>query len=317
MRKDSHLDFKRCLQVLKLTNKELARLLSQEREDGQNTSEATISRWATGATPVDPGVKLYLKNRLIALAKNMPARPLDGQAIGFGGGKGGAGASSLSAGIAVTLNKIGYRVIHVTISNRCNNKYLIDTIQRFITCVTLNTAEFQENLEKFKSSYDFILVDMYKNMIIESKDDVDVLNLIKSIDLLVLPVDVLSPADLWATEEAYSTLDNIQCNNRLIINFSRHLEFFGILHEEFLQRMKPWMNYIYPQSLPMVSGALLVPKVDPENLFGLEICLQSIDLEVRYLDISSAILERIGVQLDTKPIENLDFNELLDRLIHA
>lgn len=45
-----------------------------------------------------------------------------------------------------------------------------------------------------------------------------------------------------------------------------------------------------------------------------EIGFQSIDLSYRYYDLSAAVLEILGIDLETKPVEQLDFYELVDRV---
>jgi len=312
MNNESHIYFKRSLQILKLTNLDLAELLTLEREDGQKTSAATISRWATGTTPLDAGVRLYLKIRLKELAESNPPRPEVAKIIGFGGCKGGVGTSSLSIAVGLTLAKMGYRVLHMTSKKTggCNNQLLIEIISHYIDCIAIDTSEFTESMEKFSSSYDFILIDMYNRLILNANEDINDLCLINSINLLVSPLDILSSADVCAIETAYSFLDNTQCNNRLIVNYNHHLEFSGVSYDEFIRRMQPWMNYLYPQTLPKVYGQLLVT----QGTGRLPIALQSTDLEYRYQDLSITILDQLGIKSYDEPIENLSFYDLVDRL---
>lgn len=316
MKKDmsSHTYFKRCLQALKLTNKDLANLLSSEREDGQKTSEATISRWATGVSPIDPGVRLYLKTRLFELAEKSPPRPAHTQLIGVGGCKGGSGASSLSAAAAVTLKELGYRVLHVTTMERCNNKHLIDEMSNYVDCITVNTEDFKKIVGNYSSGYDFVLIDMYNRLILDTDDEPENLSLLNSINLLVSPIDISSTASMWALKQAYSLLDSTQCGNRLIVNFNQNLDCHIGLHDAFLKEMKPWAEFLYPHTLPMVYGPLFANKLDNPRTGTQKLSLQSIDLEYRYQGLAIAMLELIGVELDSKPVRDLDFHELVDRV---
>ena len=312
MKKESQGYFKRSLQILKLTNLDLAELLTLEREDGQRTSPATISRWSTGTTPVNPGVRLYLKSRLKELAESSPPKPEAAKIIGFGGCKGGVGTSSLSVAVGLSLTKLGYRVLHMTSTKTgsCNNQLLIKTISNCVDCIEIDTTEFKDSIEKLSASYDFICIDMHSSLIRNANENINDLMLINSIHLLVSPLDLLSPFDVWATATAYSFLDKTQCSNRLILNHNHHLEFGGALYDEFLKSMKPWISYLYPKTLPMVYGELFVI----EGTGRLNISLQSTDLEHRYQDLSITILDRLGIKSYAEPIENLSFYDLVDRL---
>lgn len=306
---------KRCLQALKLTSKELANLLSSERVDGQKTSEATVSRWVTGATPCDPGVRLYLKTRLVELAKKMQPRSTSGKIIGLESGSEWIGVSYLAGGIAVTLKNIGYKVAYVATDVKSfNSRFLSNTISKFIDCSAINPGESEKIVEDLKSNYDFILTDLYAGLITNAMNNLAFERFIGSIDLIVTATDIVSMSDIADIERVYPVLDHLQVNNRLIVYLSDELLFDISATEEFFQYIRPWHNYLYPRAIPVVAGEMFVQQTNPHDLNSPRIGLQSPDLEHRYLHLSAAVLESLGVKCETKPIEELNFYELVDRV---
>lgn len=69
-------NLKLILELLNMTSKDLAAMLTAERDNGGKTSEATVSRWVTGKNVTPAGVKLYLKARLFNLLKDT-GHPID------------------------------------------------------------------------------------------------------------------------------------------------------------------------------------------------------------------------------------------------
>jgi hypothetical protein len=304
---------KRALRALNLTNKQLSNLLSEARWDGQKTSETTISRWLTGISNPDPALILYLKTQLIQLANVSPLRPLVGKAISFGGAKGGVGSSVLSIGVTLALNQMGYKVQHVSNGENCFNKHLINQISKFIDCVVIKT-DLKEYLHSARFKFDFIVVDQHNRFISQSDDSPDIQQLLKSIDLLVLPLNICSPLEIWALKDANLILDKIQANNRLLIHFSKNIiNVDRDLLKLFLNEMDKWLDSFSENGMPMVDGEVFVTgKV--ENFKYIPTTFQSLDLENRYLKLTSEILEKTGIDIDSRSPKDLNFFELVDRV---
>lgn len=310
MEKDSHTYLKRSLKVLGITNKILASLLTEARMDGQKTSESTISRWTRGATVPDAGVMLYLRLRLIELAKKMPPRPSYGNVVSVGGGKRGVGASVLSVGVAISLKNMGYKVLHVTTHTSCNNTILVREISSDIECKTINPADFQEKIEELKIRYDIIIVDLASSLMLESKINLALQSFLRCMDLLVMPLNISSPIEVWTTAETHEILDNIQCDNRLIVNFSRNVDVDCYLCREFFKQMEKWTHFLHPSAMIMVSGSPFVSHITSTP----KVRFQSPDLEQRYFEFSESVLEHVGASFDIKSFEDMDFYDLVDRL---
>lgn len=111
--------------VLELTGASLAREMTAIRDDGKQSTPATISRWMNGTSPVDPAVMLLLRERLLSAARtrlgNKATWP-GGQkriVIAVGHGKGGVGASCLAAALAIVAARdFGGKVFHAALESR-------------------------------------------------------------------------------------------------------------------------------------------------------------------------------------------------------
>jgi len=112
---------RRTLKVLGYTNQSLADELSEARSDGQRTSPATVSRWVSGAQPMEAALLLYLRERLMSEAiRHAKPRLTRAHIIGVGGAKGGCGSSTIAMGLALAAHELGYRSALKISDPQCN-----------------------------------------------------------------------------------------------------------------------------------------------------------------------------------------------------
>jgi hypothetical protein len=304
--------YKRALKALGMTNRDFAQLLTSVRHDGQSTSQATVSRWMTGATPIDAGVLLYFTDRLRQLAGKSVRRPAKPTVIGVGGGKGGTGGSILAVGLALTSHDCGYRTMHMSSHDRwCNNQLALSVLP-----ATIERAGPEMAADGCLSEYDFVFVDVYRDLVRDcaSEGAAEARNVLEAIDIFVTPLDAASATDVRAIADMYSSLDVMKCDERMLVHFSSTLNLFGF--ETFFERMDQWSHMLHENAIPRLSdGPFAQPATisfqEPPNAGFL-----TQDIRQRYWQLFSKILARAGVDAEENvDVEALDFFGLVDLLV--
>jgi hypothetical protein len=302
--------YRRGMQLLNMTNRELANRLSSVRVDGQKTSETTVSRWMTGATPMDPGVLLYLTAELRALDLAPIQRPQTGQIIGVGAGKGGNGASTVATGLFFAAKEIGYKVLFASSDpTHCNNGWHLTKFGRYDDHCVIKPECFGQDMPELRRKYDLIIMDLYAHFFLveEGKN----MALSREFDLLVTPVDIGGGRmQTMPVAETYEALDKAGQFNRMIVNASKSLDFSLKLLQPALQDIDPWKELIHDHIMPFHYGEQF-ENVLPLGTIGGRFAND--DLATRYTELFNAVLDKLG--LDTKDhsdLKTLNFFELVD-----
>ena len=120
---------RRSLKLLGISGGTFASMLTQLRDDGKTTTPATISRWLTGSSPVEPAVMGWLREllRQALRASNTPIiRWPAKRSITFAVGnlKGGVQVSTIAVCLAIiSKRRFGLRTTHIFASNDGRRDY--------------------------------------------------------------------------------------------------------------------------------------------------------------------------------------------------
>ena len=307
----NHTDYyRRALGALNLSNRDLACLLTAARHDGQATSQATVSRWMTGATSMDPGVLLYLTSRLQGIAHVAVRRPVRTQVIGVGGGKGGTGGSTLAVALAMTAHDCGYRTVHVSSHPAaCNNSLFLTVLPRGIRRSGLpgDAAGFRD------ANADFVFVDMHRDMVREHAAGKGAGGgpMLNAIDLFVTPFDISSAVEVWAIADMCRALDELGRGNRMLVHMSESIRLFDF--DCFLENMAHWKHMLYEEALPKFSDG---PFAEPATMSLARLPhagFRTQDIRYRYWRLFADILGRVGLDAEEKVAAGrMDFFSLVD-----
>lgn len=306
---------KRALDALGMSGTELADLLSKTRTDGMQTTKATVSRWVNGA-PVEPGVLLYLRERLERMAKSKPPSFAGCKVIGFGGGKGGSGTSTIAMMMAVLANNLGYDV-----RLGCDERRIIvlEPTSKSMKCPIkyqiVNLANLKQVKADAQHSSDFFFIDIgNKSLIDETRaNSID----LESIDLIVTPCNPFSLIDMDPAWMVCETLSKYGYEKHLLLPAVNRLDVvmgacnpvvdqaknFAKFEEKLCQAMI-FLRCGFHSDLTLGhasrNGALL-----PDR-----------DLTDQYLSLHFEIMKAIGmtatdVETNASDIEKMDLEELL------
>lgn len=293
---------RRALKRLGYTNRSLADALSASRVDGQSTSAATVSRWVSGASAVEPALVMFLKERLIVEELTAPVRRLQKPVqIAVGGAKGGSGASTLTEALAVTVLNLGYRV--------AVRQYLEDwSIGRFndrdfYSPISLIAAD---NEQVDLNAYDFVFTVVPSRRFSKRFNSADaVAKEFGGQDFLLVPVDLSMLFGAQVALDVFPLLDEVpECPPWGAVQISDYLNLPYFIRV--LERIKPWLPLLLPQPIIHRGDA---PITDFEFL--------SPGTEMMHLSLFREICQRINVDLQV-PARNpnnlraMTLEELLD-----
>ena len=190
----------------------------------------------------------------------------------------------------------------------CNNGLLLSVLPHGIThsgpAVDIGSLSL--------SSYDFVFVDVYRDLVREQAEvGGEASSIFGAIDLFVTPLDADSALDVWGVAKMYELLDDMGRDNRMLVHMSSHLNIFGF--ETFLKEMDPWKHMLYENAIPrLIDG----PFAEPRTLtFGerQHAGFMTEDIRHRYWELFAAILNRFGLDAEEKiETDKLDFFELID-----
>jgi hypothetical protein len=299
---------RQALKILGYTNKSLAEEITSFRLDNQRTSEATVSRWVSGATAADPCLLMHLRERLAHhLIEHYKPRLPHPVHIAVGGGKGGSGASTITLSLAVAAKDIGYRVALITSDENCNADYAL--AQKVTDFYMPPAGNFNYNPE----DYDFIFVDLPARMLTLPQHDYEkIRKRLERADFLVLPVNLCHVFDRNPALEAFKMLDALplapawmalQCGRRLdLASFAEHLE-----------EIEPWMR--------LLCRRPIIYSMEPVNFihkFSATWKFAHEDVAQCFHDILDEIAERLSISLNEsmslRQARDLSIEELVDRL---
>ncbi|MDZ5457877.1 hypothetical protein [Azohydromonas lata] len=297
-----------------MTSTELADLLSNIRMDGQSTSKSTISRWVNGA-PAEPGVLLYLRERLVALAKKSPPSLGECRAIAIGGGKGGAGATTITFHLAAVADHLGYRVTLASINRIFDvNDKTAAALGLKIEHKAVDIANISNIKKSLTDKSDLLLIDYgsrtltgFDDDYIGRADDFD----LEGIDLFVIP---FSPAVEWEYDpalKAVNTLMNYGITRfRLLPNIRR----FDVGHllgdTKAVEAIKEYHSYVTETCVYHREGLEWSTNFQAGNPDWAG--MPEISLYYEYLSVFSDLLKAIGVDMEVEnSVDKMSIEELL------
>jgi hypothetical protein len=296
------------LKILGYTNKSLAEEITSFRLDNQRTSEATVSRWVSGATAADPCLLMHLHERLahhlIEHYKPRLAHPVH---IAVSGGKGGSGASTKALSLAVAAKDIGYRVALLVSDKACNAGYALAQKVTDFYMAPVGNFDYEPG------DYDFIFVDLPARMLIPLKPDYEEISKrLEWADLLVVPFNLISFFDREPALNAFKTLDALpsaptwmalQCGMSLdLASFARYLK-----------EIEPWMSLLCSRPIIYTMSPInFIHKFSATWKFAHQDAAQC------FHNILEEIAERLSISLrGSMPLygaRDLSIEELVERL---
>jgi hypothetical protein len=305
---------RRALAALGMTSTELADLLSSIRMDGQSTSKSTISRWVNGA-PAEPGVLLYLRERLVALAKKSPPSLGECRAFAIGGGKGGAGATTVTFHLAAVAEHLGYRVTLASNSRIFDiNDDVANAMGLKIEHKPFDITNTQELKESLAGKSDLLLIDYGSRTLMGIDEDyfgaIDNFDL-EGIDLFVIP---FSPAVGWEYEPALKAADTLKHYGierfRLLPNLRKFDVSFLLSDAEAAEKIKNYQPYITETCLYHREGLEWRTNFQAGNPEWAG--MPEISLYYEYASVFSELLKAIGVDMEAeRSVDKMSIEELL------
>lgn len=177
--------FKRSIDALDISVDEISNQLTDIRTDGFSTNHETTLNW-TKDHGVDPGVMLYLREKLVSLAKRTPARIEGCKIVAIGGGKGGSGTTTIVTMLACLAYRLGYSVkLACRPSNLEKNQRVAIRLRSPISYEALNVSNLKNIKEQAQHSCDLLFNDFERCLLMS--EDLDQKLDLHSIDSIVIP----------------------------------------------------------------------------------------------------------------------------------
>lgn len=317
---DNKTTIKRALNALDMSGTELAELLSKTRTDGMQTTKATVSRWVNGA-PVEPGVLLYLRERLEKIAKKKPPSVGDCKIIGIGGGKGGSGASTIAMMMAVLAKNLGYAV-----RLGCDERQSVEleTTSKSMKCPInyeiINLANLKQVKADAQHSSDFLFIDIGNKSLINepSANRID----LESIDLIVTPCNPFSLIDMDPAWMVCETLSKYSYEQHLLLPAVNRLDVVMGACNPVADKKNNFAKF-----KEKLCHAMIFLRCDVHSDLTLDqfsnkrSLLPDGDLTDQYLSLHYEVMKSIGVnpselEVNATDFEKMDLEELLAYLKH-
>lgn len=239
---------RRALRILGYTNHTLANELTQIRIDGASTSLATVSRWISGAANPDPGVLLYLREKLRQRASMMQPKLSRCVVVGVNGFKGGCGNSLLSNLLAVWATTLRLKVAHIVAHQNCQNSFHRD----FPEHAGLTFGNGEDGLASLAlGDLDLVFIDLprdafagYDGNTYQPLENL----LVDKLDVLISPTNIGSTLHLDPLTRAYQSMDERGLSFiRQIVACSNDIYISNIT--KCLAMVAPWREQLYPQTI--------------------------------------------------------------------
>lgn len=177
--------FKRSIDALEISVDEIANRLTDIRTDGISTDHETILSW-TKDHGVDPGVMLYLREKLVSLARRTPARIEGCKIVAIGGGKGGSGTTTIASMLACLAYRLGYAVrLACHPRHLKKNQHAAIRLRSPIFYEELNLSDLKNIKEQAKHSCDLLFIDLERCCLIS--EDFDQKLDLDAIDSIIIP----------------------------------------------------------------------------------------------------------------------------------
>jgi len=306
---------KRALDALEMSGTELADLLSKTRTDGMQTTKATVSRWVNGA-PVEPGVLLYLRERLEKMAKSKPPSVVGCKVIGVGGGKGGSGTSTIAMMMAILAKNLGYDV-----RLGCDERQSIEleSTSKSMKCPIkyqiINLANLKQVKADAQHSSDFLFIDIGNKSLINetSANRID----LESIDLIVTPCNPFSLIDMDPAWMVCETLSKYGYEQYLLLPAVNRLDVVMGACNPVVDKKNNFAKFKEKLCHAMI---FLRCDVHSDLAFGHVANNRSLlpdgDLTDQYLSLHYELLKAIGLttsdcEINASEIEKMDLEALL------
>jgi hypothetical protein len=196
---------RRSLKLLGLSGATFASMLTELRDDGKTTTPATVSRWLTGSSPVEPAVMGWLRELLrnAMLASNTPIiRWPAKRSITFAVGnlKGGVQVSTIAVCLAIiSKRKFGLRTTHIFASTDgrrdYSNKVLGDLSIKSLSLSYSQTLEYRPAIDEV------VIIDVHRGAAYEALEEENTKPFLASFepDLFLVPADFDSLGEVQST----------------------------------------------------------------------------------------------------------------------
>lgn len=186
---------RRALKLLGLPGATFASMLTELRDDGKTTTPATVSRWLTGGSPVEPAVmgwlRELLRKKLLASKTPIITWPAKRSIVfAVGNMKGGAQVSTIAVCLAIiSKRKFGLNTTHIFASNNgkrdYSNKVLDDLGIKSLHLTFAQTLEYQPAVDEI------VVIDVHRGAAYESLKTKNAQPFLASFepDLFLVPAD--------------------------------------------------------------------------------------------------------------------------------
>jgi hypothetical protein len=303
---------KRAMGALGISGSTLARELSQVRDDGKETGQATVSRWLTGASPVEPAVLCWLRELLRAQAKQRTKSTICWNAkksllIGVGNSKGGVGTTSIAAALAVIAKReLHQPTRHIQVHS--GDGGLIHELQAM--CIDSRVVPIQDLSDCVPATGEIVIVDIPNHTTFDLLNTPDFSKL--PFDVVLVPADFGSAVDLWGTRNFLEQIETDALitllhypNFRVDLDFARTAngEGFDVLSEQFV-----------PFAIPRSSNCNFLPVGQLGGWQDEHQCHL-------FFDLFENLLERVGMAIrdaaaSNQAISEMTLEEMLEILEH-
>jgi hypothetical protein len=249
--KENALLLRQALKALNMTSAALAQELTRMRDDGRETGQATISRWLTGASPVEPAVLCWLRELLRGRVREHGRNPLfwgtrESLRIGVGNFKGGVGVSTIAAALAIIARReLRQPTRHMRIKP-ANDEFGLVLQSAGVESRSIDVAGLWVAQPELK---DIVIVDIPRD--VPDNFFAAVQSGAIQFDLFVVPADFGSGADIGGTRKF---LERLPTNaNLALLHYPLHevnLQFVEIARDRgFDVFTKQFVPFAFPRSL--------------------------------------------------------------------
>lgn len=258
------------------------------RDDGKETGQATVSRWLTGNSPVEPAVLCWLRELLRAQFRQHARSPLSWGSkksllIGVGNFKGGVGTSTIAAALAIIAGReLRQPTQHVRVQS--HDDEIAGTLRTVgISSECVGVGELGARVPK---PGEIMIVDIPRNV---SDDFFTAMAAQRpSFDLVVVPADFGSGAEISGTDKFLKRLPDV--SKVVFLHYPRHrvdLRYVPLAS-------KRGFDVFSEQFVPFALPRSLDNEIFPAGLVGE---WQNEDQFFLFWDLFENLVSRLGMEI--------------------
>ncbi|MFM0673143.1 hypothetical protein [Paraburkholderia sediminicola] len=286
-----------------MTGASLAQELTQMRDDGKETGQATVSRWLTGTSPVEPAVLCWLRELLRARVRQHGRSPVAwggrrSLQIGVGNFKGGVGTSTIAAALAIIAGRelcLPTRHVSIQSEDECTAETL-QAVGIHSSCVDIADLWVRQ-----PEAGEIVVADIPRNV---SNDLCDAMAAGSvRFDLILIPADFSSGTEISGTGKFLERLPDV--SNAVFLHYPRHqvdLKFVELARERgFDVFSEQFVPFALPRSLdPEIFPSAPTGEWRNEDQFFLfwnlfENLLGRVDMELLEPDVAHRAIGKMSL----------------------